>query len=71
MNEISRLKRGMKVSDIGYHPVGRVEAVTHNSFELDIADDGMVWLGEDVLFHVSEGGATLVCNWTGIERYEE
>lgn len=62
----------MKVSDIGYHPVGRVESVSLHSFELDIADDGMVSLGEEALFYVNdEGGATLVCNATGIERYEE
>ena len=70
MNELRRLKPGMKVSDVGYQPVGEVQTVSDDSFELDVNDDGTVTLSEEALLYVGDGSATLVCNADGIEKYE-
>ena len=68
MNEVSRLKRGMSVSDIGNRPVGQVDAVRGRAFAL--ADgNGKTWLREDVLFSVDDSSATLICPANGISRY--
>ena len=58
------------MADVGYFPVGRVQSVAEHSFELDVADDRIVWLGEDALFFVNDSYATLVCNAGGIKRSE-
>ena len=70
MNEIRRLRTGMPVADVGNRPLGRVEAIGDASFEVDVWNDGTVWLREDALFWVGAQGATLVCDGERIQYYE-
>lgn len=67
---MTRLKRGMNVSDIGNRPVGQIEAVRGRAFALGVGGNERLWLREDVLFSVDDSSATLICPADGIQRYE-
>ncbi len=69
VNEIRRVKTGMRVSDIGNRPIGQIEDVRGKAFMVDVAGDGRMWLMEDALFSVDETTVTLVCAAGSINRY--
>lgn len=70
MYEMTRVRKGMPVSDINNRLVGHVEAVRKDAFELTPEDDSdPLWLTEDALFSVADGRITLLCAASGVDRY--
>ncbi|MEO8538738.1 MAG: hypothetical protein ABI577_03285 [bacterium] len=68
MNELSRLRSGMGVADVSSRLVGRVDTVGSDSFAMHTAQ-GTIELRAEVLFHVGQFTASLVCDGHEMDRY--